>query len=430
MEYVVSILFTVEFFLILLVMLFLLFKEGLSFKVGIAFATLYFIFIPVMIMVFTGTLELSKADFGMTKLGDVVLIDNLYESYLLLIFVFTIILYLYFPMIKGKSEIITSFQPKTKYYLTIYLVGMTFIFLGSGLLKGGNWYDNRHDFFASIGPLALLIAFVLNSSKILIIGSMVFNWLQKKVEFVPFIILLLTFTVIDMIFSGNRIYLFCAFALIALILLRKYPVKTFLLTPVILPLVAVLGYLASIFKHMRGPLFYKGIPTVDIFISSFIRAVGLEPPSISAFFLGISESVNVNVIYKVFENYNDFLYGLTFLKPFFFYLPRSIWSSKPESITIIAANTYGGASMVTTIIGEMYMNFYLFGILILPVFLWLLDNSLSLFLRKYGDFAKVILFIFGLLIFRMPFSDELLVFVFLILILAMFSRFKAIKFKF
>lgn len=430
MEHLVSFFFIAEFFLILIIMLALLFKEGLSFKVGISFAMLYFIFIPVFVMVFTGTLELSKADFGTTKLGDVVLVDNLYESFLLLTFVFVIILYLYFPMLKSKVQTIADFQPRLKYYLTIYIVGMAIIFLGSGLLQGGNWYDNRHNFFESIGPLALLIAFILNSSKVLIIGSLVYNWVHKNMDFVKFIIIMAVFTVIDMVFSGNRIYLFCAFALIGLIILRKYPNKTIILTPLILPVLFVLGYLASIFKHMRGPLFYKGIPTYDIFVSSFVRAVGLEPPSISAFFIGISESVNVNVIYKLFENYDSFLYGLTFVKPFFFYLPRSIWASKPESITIIAANTYGGASMVTTIIGEMYMNFHFLGILILPIFLWLLDNVLTISLKKYGEFAKIILFIFGLLIFRMPFSDELLVFIFLLMILWFFNRFKAIKFKF
>ena len=411
-------------------MIALLFKEGLSFKVGISFATLYFIFIPVFVMIFTGKLELSKADFGTTKLADVVLHNYIPESFLLILFLLVIILYLYFPMLKNKSSIFEDFKPRLSYYVAIYLVGTVIIFLGSGLLKGGNWYDNRHNFFESIGPLALLIAFVLNSSKVLIIGSLVYDWVHKHMAFMKFIGLILTFTIIDMIFSGNRIYLFCAFALIGLIIFRRYPKSTLLYTPVIVPVLFVLGYLASIFKHMRGPLFYKGIPTFDIFVSSFVRAVGLEPPSISAFFIGISESVNVNVIYRLFENYENYLYGLTFLKPFFFYLPRSIWASKPESITIIAANTYGGASMVTTIIGEMYMNFYWVGILILPVFLWLLDNILTMSLKKYGEFSKIILFIFGLLIFRMPFSDELLVFIFLLIILWIFNRFKSIKFKF
>ena len=147
MEHLVSFFFIAEFFLILIIMLALLFKEGLSFKVGISFATLYFIFIPVFVIVFTGALELSQADFGTTKLGDVVLVDNFYESFLLLTFVFVIILYLYFPMLKSKVETISDFQPRLKYYLTIYIVGMAIIFLGSGLLQGGNWYDNRHNFF-------------------------------------------------------------------------------------------------------------------------------------------------------------------------------------------------------------------------------------------------------------------------------------------
>ena len=429
MQHLVSFLFIIEFLLVLLIFFYILLKEGVNFKVGISFALMFFIFIPVWVMILTGRVELSMTDFGSTQIDHVILKQNIKTSFILLSFIFSIIIYLYFPSLKNKQKIKEVFNPSIKTYFIIYLSGMSFIFIGSGLLGGGNWYDNRHNFFESYGAIALLIAFVLNSSKILIIASLTYKWLEKKMGFIKFLIFIGSFTVLDMVFSGNRIYLFCTFVMISLIYLKRFPKKIFLLTPVIIPCIFVFGYFASIFKHMRGPLFYKGFPTIQVFVASLARAISLEPPKPILFFLGISESVNVNVIYNLFNSFDKFLYGTTYLKPMFFYLPRSIWVNKPESITIIAAKTYGGASLVTTIIGEMYMNFYLLGIVFLPIFFWFTDNILTYSLKGYGNFTKLIMFIIGLLIFRMPFSDEFLVFIFLILILNFTNRFKNIKFK-
>jgi hypothetical protein len=428
MHHIVSLLFIIEFILIVLICFFLLFKEGVSFKVGISFAVLYFIFIPVFVMIFTGTLPLSLADFGATDLNHIVLQNNIKNSFILLAFIFSIILYLYFPLLKHKNSSQFTFNPTLKIYILIYIIGMSFIFIGSGLFKGGNWYDNRHDFFESFGAVALLLAFILNSSKILIIGSLFYKWLNNQISFIKFIVFVSVFTIIDMFLSGNRIYLFCTFSLIGLIILKKYTKKTLLYTPVIVPSIFMFGYFASIFKHMRGPLFYYGFPSFQIFLDALKRAINLEPPNPMLFFLGISESVNVNVVYKLLGNFDNYLYGTTFLKPLFFYLPRSIWASKPETITIIAAKEYGGASLVTTIIGEMFMNFYLYGLILLPIFLWFIDNILSFALKKYGDLSKILMFLFGILIFRMPFSDEFLVFVFLLLILEFGNFFQNIKF--
>ena len=157
---------------------------------------------------------------------------------------------------------------------------------------------------------------------------------------------------------------------------------------------------------------------------------GREEQEHGACFIGISESVNVNVIYNLFNRYDDFLNGATYLKPLFFYVPRSIWEGKPETITVIAANSFGGNALVTTIIGEMYMNFSIFGIVLLPVFLWFTEGLLTKYLKNYGSILSIIGFFFGILFFRMPYSDELLVFVFLVFILTFFNVFKKYKFKF
>ncbi|GAL62285.1 O-antigen polymerase [Algibacter lectus] len=430
MVHIISFLFIVEFFLIALLLFYILFKKGVTFKVGICFGILFFIFIPIWIMIVTGTLELSKSDFSYTTISDIILKKNIGSSLLLIGYLFSIIIYLYFPSRYSNLEVNTKFRPSIKSYLIVYIIGMLIVFIGSGMLEGGNWYTNRHYFFESSGSLAVLVSFITSSARILIISSLFFKWMKNELSFFKFLTLVITFTVLDMVFSGNRIYLFCTAILVGLLFLKRYPKKTLISLPFIFPTTFFLGYFASIFRHMRGPLFVNGLPTFEVFINALNRAMILEPPNPKSFFIGISESVNVNVIYDLFNRYNDFLNGATYLKPLFFYIPRSIWEGKPETITVITANAFGGNSLVTTIIGEMYMNFSIFGIVLLPIVLWFTEGLLTKYLKNYGSILSIIGFFFGILFFRMPYSDDFLIFAFLVFILTFFNIFKKYKFKF
>jgi len=417
MTYLISTLFIIEFLLILIIFLYLLFKKGFTFKGGIAFGVLYFIFIPIWVMIFTGKIAIGKASFSQTHLSDVILNNNIGASFALIIYLFFIIVYLYLirPLkIKKLREF--SFKLNLKLYLNVYLASLLIIFIGSGLLKGGNWYDNRDVFFKDYGSIAVLIAYILAASRILVIASLIYLWNLNKLSFRRFLVYIIPFIVLDMFLTGNRIYLFTTFVIIGLFIIKKHPIKSFILFPISIPFIALLAYFGSIFRHMRGPLFMYGFPTPTVFITSLKRAIHIEPFSFSTFFLNISESVNVNVIYDIFNHYDKVLYGTTYLKTFFFYVPRSIWISKPESITTITAKYFGSVSLVTTIIGEMQMNFSYFGIVLLPLLLWLTESIIVRFSNN-NIFYGIIAFFFGVLIFRMPYSDEVIVFLLLILML-------------
>lgn len=429
MQHLISVLFLIEFLMILFSLLQNLFIKGVNFKAGITFALLFFVFIPIFLLISSGEILLSEKDFYYTTINNVVLKENISNSFILLSFIFSIIIYLYIPTktINFKSSH-SLFIPSISYYFFIYFISMLIVFIGSGLLQGGNWYQNRHYFFETSGLLAVMVAFVINSTKILILSSMVYKWIISEWSFFKFLLITVFFCFFDMFFSGNRIYLFCTAAIIGLLLFKRYPKKMLISLPLLIPVTFILGYFASIFRHIRGPLFAEGLPTFGIFKASFKRAMILEPPNITSFFLGISESVNVNVMYDLFNRYTDYLYGATYIKPFVFYIPRSIWANKPQSITVLAADFLGGSSLVTTIIGEVYMNFYLLGIIILPFLLWYTDVTLTKALNGYGTISNIVMFFFGILIFRMPFSDEFLVFIFLVLILKIFNYVKNQKF--
>lgn len=426
MSLIVSILFIFEFLLFVNFFYISLKKEGLSFKLGITFGVLYFIYIPVFMMIFTGILVLPKVDFGATSIGDVVLNQNIGTSFILILFLFSIITYLYLPKVRVNSptfekqnEIVNKW--KTPLFSYIFLVFI--IFIGSGMLEGGNWYGNRHDFMQNGGSLVVLMTFLMTASKVLFISILIEYWKKEKTKKMFFIIFF--FIVFDMILTGNRIYTFISFAIMFLLYFKNHIISVIKYSILGIPTLYFTGYFASIFRHMRGPLFENGIPTFEHFAKVFKYAVNHEPPDIYNFFSGISESVNVNVIYGVFNRYNEYLYGATYLKTFLFPIPRSIWHSKPITITNIAGEFFGSASLVTTFIGEMFMNFSYWGIILLPLFMIVTEYLMKKLFIKFKSISNVLLFFLGLMIFRMPFSDTILVFVFVFLLL----RLSLLKFK-
>ncbi len=415
----IYILFTMAFFLLLNFLFKTLFHKGFTFKLGLAFGVLYFIFIPVGILLLTGKVNLVKTDFGITTLTDVFLKKDTKASLILISYIFSLIFYLYFFKVRDYKKN-KAFTPKLKQYFIVYFASLFIILVGSGLLKGGNWYEARYSFMVKNGALAILLLFVINAAKILIISSIIYLWTSGKLNFKLFLLYIISFTLFDMIVSGNRIYLFSTFVIIGLIFLKRYPLKILISLPFLVPLIYYIGYFASLFRHMRVPLFAKGIPTFEVFKNTFARAVRLDPPNLTSFFLNISESVNFNVIYNIINHYDKSLYGATYFKIFVYFVPRSIWAHKPESITKITADFFGSASLVTTIFGELHMNFSYLGIFLLPLILYLTESLLSYF--KYNSpVFNYILFIMGLLFFRMPFSDELLTYLILVFMVYVFN---------
>ena len=425
MNIVIKIVFLFQFALYANYLLVSLVKKDLTFKLGICFGVLYFIFIPLFMMLATGTLLLPLVDFGSTSLSHVVLAQSHRASWTLIFFLTTILFYLYFPDIRSGIEKRGQAPADVRSHwglpLGVYLLLNLIVFIKSGLFEGGNWYDNRHDFMNEGGSVAVLAVFALNASKVLLSVMILSRWVKENNRL--YLLALLSFLLLDMVLSGNRIYVFIAGAIIILNYLRKYPVTTLKYSLISVPILFVAGYFASIFRHMRGPLFEEGMPGFQKFKEVFIYSIHHEPPDIYSFLSGISESVNVNVIYGLFDRYNDFLYGSTYLKTILFPIPRSVWQNKPISITNITGDFFGSVSLVTTFIGEMFMNFSYYGILILPLVLIFTEYGVKLLFRQYPGLSGFIMFYMGLMIFRMPYSDTILVFLILFFLLRI-SRFR------
>jgi len=112
----------------------------------------------------------------------------------------------------------------------------------------------------------------------------------------------------------------------------------------------------------------------------------------------------------------DYGYGMSYLKLLFLFVPRSIWPDKPENITWISTRLFRpeqldlGVSYNPTILGEMYYNFGIFGVISL-CFLFGMCCHLPLTYYKKNRFSIGGIIIYSVLLFsiieqfRGAFSD-------------------------
>ncbi|WP_201354052.1 O-antigen polymerase [Hydrogenimonas urashimensis] len=385
----------------------------MGFSLGIICGVLYFIFIPVVVFVFTEKIEIFTIDFSNTNLTDVNLSTNIYTSLILMAYLYSILIYIFFSEFYKKERIHYFFNNPSvnwKFYFSISIFLGFIIFLAAGIMEGGNWYVSREEFFKKSGILGLILIDSFAAMKILFIASLIYEYyIYKKLSTIIFITIIFLFSVIDIIMTGNRIYVFVVFAIVFIELIKAYAGKILWIIVALIPF----GYMMSIYRHIRGNLFIEGLPTGSDLFRLIQETIEKEPPAIKNFLLGISESVNFNVLYEIFHHttFQNALWGSTFIKTVVFFIPRSLWPDKPLSITQVAGKYFAPQaehlSLVTTLIGEVHMNFYFFGIVFLP-FILIFTKFLLEKLFNQNNFTQILLFIFGLLIFRMPYSDILL----------------------
>jgi hypothetical protein len=410
-------------FIIYIILFIRLIKKGFDFNLGIIFGVLFFIFIPGLVFIFAGNVEISKMDFFNTNLVDIINTKYIRDSLILFTYLYALAGYIiinefYIKKKPHTNRSIRSIEISSYwkiFFFTSLLLGLS-IFMASGIQNGGNWFVNREIFFKEAGLLGLILTDTYAVFKLFFITSILYEYQKNKFNSFVFYIVVSVFSLIDIILTGNRIYVFILFAGIIILLIKKHGVKIIYSLLLLIPF----GYAMSVYRHIRGNLFTEGIPSFDEIYNLIVKVVENNPPDISNFLLGISESVNFNVLYMIFDsiNINTALWGETFLKVFVFFIPRSMWIEKPLSITQVAGANFAPSaehlSLVTTLIGETHMNFYLFGILFLPIILIITKTILEkLFTGNESD--KIFLFLIGLLMFRMPYSD-----IFLVAIIAFF----------
>lgn len=224
-------------------------------------------------------------------------------------------------------------------------------------------------------------------------------------------------------FERTRIMFLAMIVAAIYLLFSKYGYKIVLILPLILPV----AFLLSIYRHIRGDLFTNGIPSIDYIFKLFFNLIESQQFEISKMILAAVESINFNVIYGLFNKItiDNILYGGTLIKPLLIIIPRSVWTDKPVTITVQAAHIFApyveGLSLVTTIIGEIHMNFYIFGIFLMPFFLLLIEKLIIKIIPS-SIVIGPISFMLAIMFFRLPFSDTLITVLMISIMIKYFNR--------
>jgi len=112
----------------------------------------------------------------------------------------------------------------------------------------------------------------------------------------------------------------------------------------------------------------------------------------------------------------DFFYGSTYSKAVLFVVPRALYPNKPENYPAQIAKLYEPGevtSLTTTQLGELYANFGVFAVLLLPSFTIMILLLSAKLIRKIESYPLILAVLFLIMIWfaRSSLEDNFITFV-------------------
>jgi hypothetical protein len=241
-----------------------------------------------------------------------------------------------------------------------------------------NWYGRGVDLLAELGDRYVLYLWlsqanqiIFTAAAVLYTGSMV---REGKIHW-RFSLLLVFFFLLHIGFQGERIYL--ALYLLSLVTLCWLRGRK----KMVLGLVLAAPLLAAVFSawaYFRNDLTKIG-DNVSVYADADIEN------RTTTWLMDACDGDDMMFLFHIikdFGNKYDYLYGTSYARVGYFFLPRSIFPEKPHGFNLQLAELYEpgeATSFCATQLGELYANFGPFGILLLPaltLILLLLSNQL------------------------------------------------------
>ncbi len=396
-------------------------KRGLSFELGILFALLFFLTVPSLFLIFGGLVEVDAIGFAGSEIKDIALSNSAIEIFILSIYILLISLWTLFTKETKKvnrevNKRSLLFVILMTFFISVFIGSLTYYF--SGVSSGGSdWYSGVDNFTSSLGTFGVLLSFLHMSARLIFISYFFHYYKTHYSSSIIGPLALISFGIFDSLLTGNRLFLFIILALIFVEYFSSFKPKKILNLILISPFLIILGFLASTYTHFRyyisnaGVSAFTDLSVISEIISNFDFAVwGLKSA-----ILGMFESINFNVLMNIFStvDYQNMFWGESYLKFLFTVIPRSIWPDKPESIayqaTEILSPSTEGLSIALTFIGEMHFNFWYLGFILILPFLSFIRFLLQILYKDDSSILKYLSFSFGVLLFRMSFSDVLVI---------------------
>jgi len=292
------------------------------------------------------------------------------------------------------------------YIATIWASGGLEAFLVS------HWYRRQEEMFGALGDLYVLCLWLTLANSVVFTAAAAMYTAQhlksQTVEwrFSAFVVFAL---LLQMVMSGNRIFIALfglAFLTSCWIYRRRKPiVAVLILSPVIVLVFSAWSY----FRH--------DLTTISEDIPTYLEGdLGNRPMTA---LMDATEGVNVILLLHIVNDFGaqwDYLYGASYSKALTFFVPKRLYAEKPATFTVQLAKRYepgGETSLGATQLGELYANFGVLSVLLLPAvtaFILLLSERLA---RRVEEHALLSVVLFVLLIWcvRSTFEDNFVAFV-------------------
>ena len=234
-----------------------------------------------------------------------------------------------------------------------------------------HWYLRNADLAERFGAAFTLYARVSLCNQIVYTGAAALHTslaLKDRAVHWKFTTLILFFFVLEMVMSGNRIFI-ALYLLAFLTSCWLYGRKKIIATALVVSPLIILVF--SGWAAVRHDL--NRIPESVAALTDDANEGNGALPSLMHATEGPAVMLLMHMINDFGARY-DYLYGGTYGRLFTFFLPRSIYPSRPVDFTTLAANLYEPGeitSLDSTTLGEAWANFGFFGVLVLPLFTWL-----------------------------------------------------------
>ncbi|MCF6806983.1 hypothetical protein L3V79_01080 [Thiotrichales bacterium 19S9-12] len=315
-----------------------------------------------------------------------------------------------------------TYSPVSIYYHSFCfrrLERILFYFIGLMLIACYIWYAffggvniNKSIRLEHLGGLPLLASYIM----LFAIPSYIFwpLYLKKRPFYIPLFVIV--FAVVQYLdFAINKSRSDFVSSVLALLLGQLYVSKiivfkeTFSLTDLKKPifpslykmimLISPLVLVAAILRFVRGQM-QTGAVTIDVW-SGLQKSFGIGGDHFGSFSYG-------SMVYKLINyvpTYHDWLYGQSYYRLMYVFIPRSLWNMKPQNTeTIVGGWLYPniqGMVVPPGVIGDAYINFGNLGVLMMLVigvafaFLTRVSNPLLSFLFPFVAAVQIFHFVRG-----------------------------------
>lgn len=322
---------------------------------------------------------------------------------------------------KGLKKIIflTLFISLVSWTIGIWSEGsLVSYFIKNWYLRGQNLYLEYGNFYVFLSYSFIVNQIIFIAASVLFIIQLIIR--KENLLFNKTLYLISLSFIIEMIMSGNRINI-AVFGLLFLFILFQLKSRKYILIILLLLPLAITFF--SLWSSLRGSL-----SDVQTGLEANQTRLDTEGNPQLVKLIDATDASGVILLFQVirdFGNKHEYLFGSTYIRTFYPFVPFNILGREPEIFTIQLAKIFEGTnetSLSATIIGEAYANF---GIFALPFFL-----ILTFFFLKFTSllnkknriliFHKAVFFILIIEAIRYSFSVILVLSIILIIFIKLF----------